>query len=226
MAYTPVPTKYTGNTITADDWNVYVVDNFAASVPDLFQAAGDLAVGLGSANGGRLPIGAYDTYLRANPAAAFGLEWQAIPKAAIRNSGSQQVYPASNTLIDFNTVEANRDGLMGVDLVNNLVTVPRAGVYAVTYSLDVSRGVPYDTNDFPTLGYYIALYLTGTTTELLQMWVRDNEPPKWNSLHWSGAVSVNLPQYGSVALLMFLNRSGYLGPVTVLNARLSVALAQ
>ena len=49
MAYTtPVPTKSPGDTWTAAEHNTYIRDNFAASVPDVFTAAGQLVVGTGA----------------------------------------------------------------------------------------------------------------------------------------------------------------------------------
>jgi len=47
MAYNTPPTKATGDTLTAAEWNTYVRDNMAAGVPDVMGAAGDLLVGSG-----------------------------------------------------------------------------------------------------------------------------------------------------------------------------------
>jgi hypothetical protein len=43
MAYSAVPTVTTGDTWSAANHNTYIRDNFAAGVPDIFTAAGDLA---------------------------------------------------------------------------------------------------------------------------------------------------------------------------------------
>lgn len=58
MSYTPVPTYVTGDLFTAANANTYWRDNFAAGVPDIFEAAGDLAVGAGENAAVRLAIGA------------------------------------------------------------------------------------------------------------------------------------------------------------------------
>lgn len=54
MSYQNVPTVSTGDFWSAVDHNTYVRDNFSAGVPGLFAAKGDMAVGLGAANAGRL----------------------------------------------------------------------------------------------------------------------------------------------------------------------------
>jgi len=58
MAYNPVPTVATGDLWTASSHNTYIRDNFAAGVPDLFTAAGDLVYGTGANAAARLAIGA------------------------------------------------------------------------------------------------------------------------------------------------------------------------
>lgn len=225
MAYSSIPSKSNGSNVTAAEWNQYVVDNFAASVPDILQAADDLAVASGSQAAGRLPVGDPGTFLRADSGETLGVAWEAIPRATVRNTASQSLYPAVTTAVDFNLTDESQGGVL-VDLVNNRLYMPEAGVYTVTYSVEIARGVPYGTNDFPTLGYYIALYLSGAYGTLLDIWTRDNTPPAWNSLQWSGSITYSYAQNGIVGLSMFLNRSGYLGPVTISNARLSVELVQ
>ncbi len=64
MAYNTPPTKNTGDTFTAGEFNTYIRDNFAAGVPDIFQAAGDLAVGSGPDSAARLPAGAEGQLLK------------------------------------------------------------------------------------------------------------------------------------------------------------------
>lgn len=57
MAYNPVPTVTTGDLWTASNHNTYIRDNFAAGVPDIFEAKGDIAVATGPNAAARLPIG-------------------------------------------------------------------------------------------------------------------------------------------------------------------------
>ena len=48
MAYTAVPTITTGDVATAAWGNTYIKDNFAASVPDIFTADGEVVIGTGA----------------------------------------------------------------------------------------------------------------------------------------------------------------------------------
>jgi H-type lectin domain-containing protein len=78
MAYTPVPA------VAADDWideifiNTYWVDNMAASVPDVFSAKGQIAVGLGVDSMGVLNVGADGTFLQADSTQTLGMIWKAL----------------------------------------------------------------------------------------------------------------------------------------------------
>lgn len=73
--YTPVPAVSAGDWIDEVFINTYWVDNFAAGVPDLFSAKGQLPVGLGVDSMGVLSVGADGKVLMANAAAALGMDW-------------------------------------------------------------------------------------------------------------------------------------------------------
>jgi hypothetical protein len=80
MAYTPVPTAYDG----APGWtarfvNTYIRDNFAAGIPDIFVAKGDIAGATATNAAGRLAVGANNTLLTADSAQTTGLRWQVDP---------------------------------------------------------------------------------------------------------------------------------------------------
>ena len=222
MVYTTIPTKSDTNDITAAEWNTYIRDNAAAGVPDIFEAAGDLAVGSGSRAAVRLPVGSPRAFLNANSAAAAGMEWRPKPKAMGIGPSSQTLNPLVSTRLDLAaTVQAV--GGMTVDLGNNTIVVPRTGRYTTIYRVGVARNVPYTTDDFPTNGYYVALYLNNI---LMNIWWRDGAPPRWNSMVWSGTISMNLTAGSSIFLYMVLNRSGYLGPLTISGVQLSCYLAE
>lgn len=57
MGYSVVPTVATGDLWTAANHNTYIKDNFAAGVPALFSAAGDLVYGSSPGIATRLAIG-------------------------------------------------------------------------------------------------------------------------------------------------------------------------
>lgn len=65
MAYNIVPTVATGDLWTAAQHNTYIRDNFAAGVPDIFTAAGDLVYGSAVNAAARLGIGSEGQVLKA-----------------------------------------------------------------------------------------------------------------------------------------------------------------
>jgi hypothetical protein len=75
MAYNTPPTKSTGDTFTATEFNTYIRDNFAAGVPDIFTTKGDLVVATGPNVGTRLGIGSNGQRLVADSTQATGVKW-------------------------------------------------------------------------------------------------------------------------------------------------------
>lgn len=75
MAYTPVPSKSPGADWSADDHNTYIKDNFAAGIPDVFEARGDLAVATGADACSRFPVGEDGQVLVADSTAPLGFAW-------------------------------------------------------------------------------------------------------------------------------------------------------
>jgi len=63
MAYNAVPTVATGDTWSAANHNTYIRDNFAAGVPDIFTAAGDIAYATAANAAAQLAIGTSDQSL-------------------------------------------------------------------------------------------------------------------------------------------------------------------
>lgn len=84
MAYTDVITVATGDTWTAANNNTYIRDNFAAGVPAIFTAAGDIAYASGVKAASRLGIG---TEGQALVVGSSGLpEWgSAIPSISVEH---------------------------------------------------------------------------------------------------------------------------------------------
>lgn len=79
MAYNPVPTVTTGDLWTASNHNTYIRDNFAAGVPDIFEAKGDIAVASGANAAGRLPVGSNGQILMADSSRTLGVKWGSMP---------------------------------------------------------------------------------------------------------------------------------------------------
>jgi hypothetical protein len=63
MSYNAVPTVTTGDTWSAANHNTYIRDNFAAGVPDIFTAAGDIAYATAANAASALAIGSSDSLL-------------------------------------------------------------------------------------------------------------------------------------------------------------------
>lgn len=63
MSYSAVPTVATGDTWSAANHNTYIRDNFAAGVPDIFTAAGDIAYATAANAASPLAIGSSDQVL-------------------------------------------------------------------------------------------------------------------------------------------------------------------
>lgn len=66
MSYSAVPTVSTGDTWSAANHNTYIRDNFAAGVPDIFTAAGDIAYATAANAASALAIGSSDQVLTVN----------------------------------------------------------------------------------------------------------------------------------------------------------------
>lgn len=117
MAYHAVPTQNVGDDWTAAEHNTYIRDNFAAGVPDIFTAKGDIAAATAADAASPLAVGTDGQVLTAASGADTGLAWSsaAIPSmtAARYVKGSEQtVANGSTVVIDFDTVDFDPDSLV------------------------------------------------------------------------------------------------------------------
>jgi hypothetical protein len=156
MAYNPVPTVATGDLWTASNHNTYIRDNFAAGVPDIFTAAGDLAIASGANAATNLPIGSSGQVLQV----IAGLPaWNGADGCLVRKSTAQSI---SNNVLptaissfdieswDYNSYHSGSDGY---------ITVPETGIYTVQVgafftghaTVGTKRAIYVGT---PTLSYY------------------------------------------------------------------------
>ena len=83
MAYTPVVTKAIGDPLTAAEWNQYIRDNLALSVPDIMTAKGQLPVATGVDGATVIPVGSDFQILQARAASALGIEYSSYVGAGI-----------------------------------------------------------------------------------------------------------------------------------------------
>jgi hypothetical protein len=90
MSYNPVPLVVTGDAWTAANHNIYIRDNFAAGVPAIFTAKGDLAVGSAAQTAVALPVGSNRKFLMALDSETSGLVYDNpyfVSTDSMRNDG-------------------------------------------------------------------------------------------------------------------------------------------
>lgn len=97
MPFTPVPSVAAGDWIDEIFLNTYLRDNFAAGVPDVFSAKGQLAVGTGVDTMGVLNPGADGLALFTDSSQSTGLIWKLIKLISNRQGGSASDWDASGT---------------------------------------------------------------------------------------------------------------------------------
>lgn len=179
MAYTPVPA------VAADDWidevfiNTYWVENMASSVPDVFSAKGQMAVGLGVDSMGVLNVGADGTVLHADSVQALGMIWKEINIVYRRQGGSNTGWDTQGTTdyIPANArvqVGSGRINFAGVNTAAMAVTYPVPYAYAPAILLTLrssgAGGAKVSrlfTQNETTAGFYAYAELTGVATGTL-----------------------------------------------------------
>lgn len=112
MSYNAVPSKNTGDTWTATENNIYLRDNFASSVPDLFTTKGDMVVATGADAGIRLAAGTNDLVFTADSAQTTGTKWARNPVVDIMAAKGDIVAGSAADTIAKVTVGANGAILM------------------------------------------------------------------------------------------------------------------
>lgn len=103
MAYSAIPNYSAGDVWTADNQNAYIKDNFAAGVPDVFTAKGQLFFGTGADAGALLDIGAEGEFLTVDASTTTGAKYAAY---TTNNIFAQYRVSTSQTLtaqVNFNT---------------------------------------------------------------------------------------------------------------------------
>lgn len=156
MAYAALPAKTAADTITLANYNT-IKDDFAAGVPDLFTAKGDLAVGTGADAAARLGVGNDDDTLVADSSQATGLAWQIQPAVRVYHNATQTPTLATWTTLAFNTERFDTNGMHDTVTNNSRLTVPSggAGLYMVGACVQFAAGTA------GALG--LRLLLNGTT---------------------------------------------------------------
>jgi hypothetical protein len=159
MAYTPVFSRITGQSVSADEWGIYIKDNFAAGVPDIFTTKGDLAVGTAADTAARLGVGTTGYVLLCASAEATGLIWSALPlavaAAAYSVSAELTLVSASHHIIDYSTLIYDDDTAVTVGAAWKY-TVPAAkgGYFFVTATLLIKSSTAWGEAETAILELY------------------------------------------------------------------------
>jgi hypothetical protein len=156
MAYSPLPAKVTTDTITLTNYNT-IKDDFAAGVPDIFTAKGDLAVGTAADAADRLGVGNDDDTLVADSSQPTGLAWQIQPATRVYHNATQTSTTAAWTTLAFNSERFDTNGMHDTVTNNSRLTVPTggAGLYLTGATIFISSGTA------PLMG--LRLLLNGAT---------------------------------------------------------------
>lgn len=100
MAYTPIPTSTTGETWTAANHNTYIKANFAAGIPDIFTAKGDLAVSSDTDAASALAVGTDGQILKVTSSDTLGVAWgDDTVNDLVSNAGEMVVGSGADTLV-------------------------------------------------------------------------------------------------------------------------------
>jgi len=141
MAYKVVPTQITGDYWTAGNNNTYIRDNFRATLPALFTAAGQMVYGTTSTDSfGLLPIGTYPNRLTVN-AGATAPEWKT-PQAKGILLIDPYIVEEEEVAYDWNNIRFltkvydGNDYFQSTDLFNQ-IKIPSDGIYQVSGFLEV-----------------------------------------------------------------------------------------
>lgn len=152
MAYSPLPAKVATDTITLANYNT-IKDNFAAGVPDIFTAKGDLPVGTAADAADRLGVGNDDDTLVCDSTQTTGLAWQIQPAARVYNSAAITPTISTWTTLTFDSERFDTNGMHSTVMNTSRLTVPSggAGLYLIGGNALFSGGTT------PLLGLRILL---------------------------------------------------------------------
>jgi len=109
MAYTPVPSVAAGDWIDEIFINTYWRDNMAASVPDVFSAKGQMAVGSGVDTMGVLNVGANGTIIVADSVQSLGVKWDYLLNQIYAQEGAGLNYQILRSVVTNDLTVAIKD---------------------------------------------------------------------------------------------------------------------
>jgi hypothetical protein len=162
MAYNPLPTLSTGDTWSAANANIYWKDNFAAGVPDIFTAAGDIAYATAANAASPLAIGTAGQVLKVNTGGtlpewgvagnvtdrqgASSSDW--VSSLASSSYASSDNYSITSSKMEVGVVTATISN--GASAIDSVITFPTAFSENPIILTNVINGsVTYDEQSFP-----------------------------------------------------------------------------
>ena len=125
MAFTPLPAKAPGDTITQPNWT-NIRDNFAASAVAVAAVLGDLFAGTGVQQLARLAAGAAGTTLIPDAGEATGLLWHIQPAVRVYSNANYDPGIGAWESVDFTHERWDTDGMWAIGTPERLV-VPADG---------------------------------------------------------------------------------------------------
>jgi len=160
MAYTAIPTQNTGDTVTAADFNSWVKGNFEVSIPDIFTAAGQIAVASAADAAGVLaaPTSSGLTIV-SDTSTALQMAWGAISLGGVyaraHSEADQTISNASATIVRFDTEDSDTASVITTG-ASWKTTIPagQGGKYLVTGSLRFKSSANWAANEYGILAFY------------------------------------------------------------------------
>ena len=196
IAYNAVPTVATGDTWSAANHNTYIRDNFAAGVPDIFTAAGDIAYATAANAASPLAIGTPGQVLKVNIGGtlpewgvsgnvtnrqgASSTDW--VGSMASSNYASSDNYSVTSSKIQVGVASLTIPN--GASAQNGTITFPAAfSENPIILTNVINGGVTYDEQSFPhtitptgfTLTLSFSTGSSGDTTKIIQ-WMAIGAP--------------------------------------------------
>lgn len=160
MAYTELVTKGTTDTFATTDWNA-MADDFNASIPAIFEAKGDLAVGTGSQAIARLAVGSNYQTLQSSTDAENGIEWSDYIGVGLSTDTVTITNGTTETEVTFFTEDWDTNGFHVSSPTTDAqyITLPITGMYLITV------GMIFADNATGDRAAYVNLYSGGGVTQ-------------------------------------------------------------
>ena len=137
MAYTALPNKAVGDTITQPNW-ANIQANFAASAVAIAAVKGDLAIATGVTALAVLTVGADGTTLIPDAAEVTGMRYQIQPSVGVYAGGDITPAGVNWETVDWTHERWDTDAMwaLGADSSKLIVPANGAGIYTFSANLD------------------------------------------------------------------------------------------